>query len=89
MDEKKDEDDLAENMSVEENHEKLMDYEMKRWIEEWGYRIWFKKKNKYQKLYEEMTIIYPDNQEGTGVDKLEELFLLLFFFRIFKKKSFK
>ena len=34
MDEKKDEDDLAENMSVEENHEKLMDYEMKRWIEE-------------------------------------------------------
>ena len=24
-----------------------------------------------------MTIIYPDNQEGTGVDKLEELFISL------------
>ena len=79
MEDKKEENDPTENMSAEEIREKLMDYEMKRWQEERGKYVEFdiKTMNKYQKYYEEMTTINPDDQEGIGVDQLEEPFISL------------
>ena len=75
--EKKEEKDPTEGMTAAQIREKLMDYEMKRWQEDRGKYVEFdiKTMNKYQKYYEEMTTINPDDQEGIGVDQLEEPFI--------------
>ena len=77
IDKKDEENDPTEKMSPEEIREKLMDYEMKRWQEERGKYVEFdiKTMNKYNKYYKEMTTINPDDQEGIGVDQLEEPFI--------------
>lgn len=78
-DDKEKEKDPSDGMSVEEIRSKLMEYEMKRWQEERGKYVEFdiKTMNKYHKYYEEMTTINPDDQEGIGVDQLEEPFISL------------
>ena len=77
MESNKEEKDPTEGMSAGQIREKLMEYEMKRWQEERGKYVEFdiKTMNKYHKYYEEMTTINPDDQDGIGVDQLEEPFI--------------
>lgn len=67
-----------EKESIKDLREKLMEYEIKRWQEQRGKYVEFdiKTMNKYNKYYEEMKGINPEQHlEGIGVDQLEEPFV--------------
>jgi len=69
-----------EKISVKKMRDELMTYEMKRWQESRGKFVEFdiKTMNKYKVYYDEMTLINPaKDEEGMGVDQLEEPFISL------------
>ncbi|MCQ2821415.1 MAG: hypothetical protein MJ252_29495 [archaeon] len=73
-----DEEEQADKMSPDDIRNKLMDYEIKRWQEDRGKYVEFdiKTMKKYNKYYEEMKSINPEeDQEGIGVEQLEEPFI--------------
>lgn len=59
--------------------EKLLKYEMKRWLEQKGKFVEFdiKTMNKYKVYYDEMCEINPDGEDGMGVEQLKEPFISL------------
>lgn len=72
------EEETAEKTPPSEIRKKLMDFEIKRWQEQRGKYVEFdiKTTNKYNKYYEEMTLINPEkDMEGIGIDQLEEPFI--------------